>query len=169
MAEFQTSSVKIPEVFDGQTQVTQLILECISEGIVVADLEGRILLFNDAARSFLGAGSEDVPLAAWPKTYGLFPSDRITPFPHDQFPLAQAVRGETVPTVEIFVRNSGIPDGALLGVSAQPWRDGAGELRGASVAPPEPLRSPHAGPSRDSRTRRPRASPGWPRRSARPS
>jgi sigma-B regulation protein RsbU (phosphoserine phosphatase) len=130
VAEIQTSLGNTSAVFDGQAHVTQLILECISEGIVVADLEGRILLFNAAARRFLGAGPEDVPLAAWPETYGLFLWDRITPFPHDQLPLAQAVRGETDMDVEVFVRNSGVPDGASLSVSAQPWRDGAGQLRG---------------------------------------
>jgi sigma-B regulation protein RsbU (phosphoserine phosphatase) len=130
VAGVQSNSGNISEAFDGQTQVIQRILECISEGIVVADLEGRIVLFNDAARRLLGAGPVDIPLAAWTETYGLFLSDTISPFPHDQLPLAQAIRGETVIDAKVFVRNSGVPDGASLIVSAQPWKDGAGALRG---------------------------------------
>ena len=95
----------------GRARDIESILECIPQGIVVANREGRIVLFNDAARRILGAGPVDVPLEAWSATYGLFLPDQVTPYPHDQLPLVRAIRGEPVIDAEIFVRHSTAPEG----------------------------------------------------------
>lgn len=105
-------------------------LDAISLGIIVADREGQVHLFNDAARRMLGAGPVSVPLEAWVGTYGLFLPDRTTPYPHERFPLVRAIGGDTVADVEIFVRNPAVPEGALLVVNGTPWRDDTGVLHG---------------------------------------
>lgn len=130
MREIQRPQADDSAVLDGVTQLNQQIIEFISEGVIIADCKGGIIVFNSAARRCLGAGPEDVSLAAWPETYGLFEPDTVTRFPHEQFPLARALRGETVINVEVFVRNAGLPGGAALIMSAKPWEDGAGTLRG---------------------------------------
>ena len=72
------------------------LLECVAEGVVAADLEGRFVLFNSSAQRMLGLGPHDVPSAQRTATYGIFLEDTVTRFPPDQVPLARAIRGETV-------------------------------------------------------------------------
>jgi len=106
------------------------LLECVAEGVLAADLEGRFVLFNSSAQRMLGLGPLDVPSAAWPGTYGIFLEDTVTPFPPDQVPLARAIRGETVKDCLIHIRNPEVPDGLWINVSGTPLRDSSGVLYG---------------------------------------
>ena len=106
------------------------ILQTISDGIVVADLDGRFLVFNEAAEHILGVGMLEVAPDSWPKAYGLFLPDRTTPYPPDRLPLLRAIRGESVRDAEIFVCGPNQPDGAVISVTALPWRAPSGELLG---------------------------------------
>ncbi len=107
------------------------ILESVTDGLVVADLSGRFLLFNQAAERILGVGLTEAEPAAWTTTYGLFLPDAATPFPPEDLPLARALRGETVVDEEIFVRNPRLPEGTWISVNATPWKDTDGLALGA--------------------------------------
>jgi len=106
------------------------LLECVAEGVVAADLEGRFVLFNSSAQRMLGLGPHDVPSDQWTETYGIFLEDAVTPFPPDQVPLARAIRGETVKDCLVHIRNPKVPDGLWINVSGTPLRDKAGVLYG---------------------------------------
>jgi len=106
------------------------VLECISEGIVVVNRKGEILLFSHVARRILGAGPVDVPLEAWTATYGLFLPDRVTPYPHNRLPWVRASRGDSVLDAEIFVRSPMPSEGTSLIVQAMPLKDDADVLHG---------------------------------------
>lgn len=109
------------------------ILDSLADGVVVADREGRFLVFNPAAERLLGFGPLDVPAPGWSAAYGCFRPDTVTPFPADELPLARALKGETVEGVEIFLRNPGRPGGAWIVVSGAPLRDGGRRVQGAVV------------------------------------
>lgn len=113
-----------------RTRALEPILQTISDGIVVVDREGVFLIFNEAAERILGVGSSDAPPSAWPEVYGLFLPDQVTPYPPEHLPLVRASRGEAVRDVEIYVRGPHRPDGAVISVTAMPWRDPSGELLG---------------------------------------
>jgi sigma-B regulation protein RsbU (phosphoserine phosphatase) len=108
------------------------ILDSITEGVVVADARGRLVLFNPAAERMLGIGLVDVPPAEWTTRYGCFLPDRATPFPAGELPLARALRGETVTEVELYVKNAGT-NGASLSVSATPLHSRRGGVSGGVV------------------------------------
>ena len=95
---------------------------------------GRFLCFNAAAQRILGSGPVDATPSEWPQAYGFYLSDRRTLFPAAEFPLARAMRGESVPEVEIFVRNDGVPEGLWICASASPLTDEAGMLRGGILS-----------------------------------
>jgi len=113
-----------------RTQALEPILQTISDGIVVADIQGRFLVFNEAAERILGAGMLDVPPASWAEAYGLFLPDRVTPYPPERLPLIRAIQGETVRDTEIYVRGPGQPNGVVITITAQPWRAPSGGLLG---------------------------------------
>jgi PAS domain S-box-containing protein len=116
-----------------QKQLLQLILESIADGVVVADLNGKFLLFNAAAEQILGFGAVDGAPGHWADRYGTYLPDEKTPYPPDELPLVRAMRGESVDALELFVRNSKVPDGRLLSFRGRPLRTEGGMPQGGVV------------------------------------
>jgi PAS domain S-box-containing protein len=116
-----------------QTDILTSILNSIADGVVVADEQGRFVLWNPAADRIVGLGPMDKPTESWPEVYGLYDTDRVTPLPADQVPLARAIRGETVVGAELFVRNKSRRDGVMLSVNGTPLTDAGGEIKGGVV------------------------------------
>lgn len=113
-----------------QPETLESILDSIGDGVVVADQQGRFLVWNPAAEHILNMGPDNSAPDQWASHYGLFLADGKTPFPTDQLPLVRAIRGESVDTQEIFVRHERIPDGIWLSVTARPLRDAQGRVHG---------------------------------------
>ena len=105
------------------------VLESLGEGVVVADRDGKFVLFNPAAERILGMGATETGPAQWPETYGVFLPDAVTPFPAEEQPLARAIRGESSDDVEIFIRNPQVPAGVSISISGRPIYDAAGAIR----------------------------------------
>jgi len=108
-------------------------LASVADGVIVADTNGKFLLFNAAAERFVGMGATSDPPENWPKQYGAFHPDGVTPFSSDQLPLVRAMRGEDVDDVELFIRNANVPDGRLLSITGRPLRGEDGTLQGGVV------------------------------------
>jgi PAS domain S-box-containing protein len=117
-----------------QTALLQCVLDSIGEGLVAADEHGQLFLWNPAAEKIIGLGMATLPSEQWPEHYGFFMPGTLAPFPVEQIPLARAIQGEANTTAEIFVRNPGRPEGALIETNAQPLRDKNGRLRGGVIA-----------------------------------
>lgn len=124
---------EIEEQLKDQTAILESVLDNMSEGVLVSNVEGRLVDSNKAARQILGGGI--VPkLSEWPARYGLFLPDGITPFPANQLPLARALRGLASDNVHVLVSRPGAQDGQdsiWLSVSARPLRDDFGKTSGA--------------------------------------
>ncbi len=105
--------------------VLESILRQMSDAVIVADREHRLLVFNPAAERMFGVGAT--------RTYGLYLPDQVTLFPEDELPLARSIRGESVDDVEMFVRREQAPDGVWITVNGRPLRDAAGELAGGVI------------------------------------
>ncbi len=116
-----------------KTNLLQLILYSISDGIIVADEQGRFLVFNPAAEQIFGSGATDTSEDEWAQQYGLFLPDQVTLFPVEELPLSRAVRGEETKDVELFVRHAQAPDGCWVLVSGRPLRDELGRSQGGVV------------------------------------
>jgi PAS domain S-box-containing protein len=116
-----------------QKELLQLILESIADGVVVADSNGKFLLFNAAAEQVLGIGATDTMPDQWSDRYGSYLPDAVTLYPSDELPLVRAMRGENVDAAEVFTRNAKVPDGRLLSITGRPLRGEDGALRGGVV------------------------------------
>ncbi len=122
------------EALQTQTRILQSILDSMGDGVVVADGDGKFLVFNPAARKLLGvvrsfASESD----QWARYHGLFLPDTVTLYPAEQLPFMRAVRGESVDGAEIFVRPAGAAEGTWVSVTARPLREDDGEIRGGVV------------------------------------
>ncbi|HET9869059.1 MAG TPA: PAS domain S-box protein, partial [bacterium] len=113
-----------------KSELLDLVLKNIADGVVVADEKGRFLLFNPAAEKISGRPGEGAQPGQWTEQFGIFLPDGKTPFPESDNPLAQAVTGKATDNVEMFLRNPGHPEGIRVSVSSRPLKDEKGRIRG---------------------------------------
>ena len=113
-----------------QLDILQSVFGSMKEGVIVADEEGRFVMFNEAAEKMIGIGATDTGPGEWAATYGVYQTDNETPFPNDELPLVRAINGHAMDGVELTVRNPKKLEGVWLRISANPIRDEDGALRG---------------------------------------
>jgi PAS domain S-box-containing protein len=114
-----------------QENILRLLLDTISDGVLVVDAAGTVLLSNPAMERLvgqvrIGAGPDD-----WPHRDSAFRADGVTPMPRDELALARALGGETKEDAEEFFRPSGSEQGHWVSASAGPMRDEEGTILGA--------------------------------------
>jgi PAS domain S-box-containing protein len=116
-----------------QTRILHSILDSMADGVVVADREGKFILFNRAAERILGMGLTDAPPEQWSERYGTYRPDRVTPYATEELPLVRAMRGEEADGVEVFMRNPYLPEGIFISINGRPLKDDDGVLQGGVV------------------------------------
>ena len=116
-----------------QTHAMETIFNSISDGVVVADENGNFSIFNPSAERIVGIGGTDSGPDQWTKQYGIFFPDRVTPFPTGELPLVRAIQGEPSDEVEMFIRNSNVPEGVYISVSGRPLQDDSGWTKGGVI------------------------------------
>ena len=116
------------QALEQQTRILQSILNSMSDGVIVADEKGRFILFNPAAENILHCHLTEGPTETWSDRFGLHLPDTVTPYPADEFPLVQAIRGRAVEAADVFIRHAGVPEGLWVSVNATPLRDEEGVL-----------------------------------------
>jgi rsbT co-antagonist protein RsbR len=115
-----------------QAELFQTVIDQMSDGVILADPDGRFRIFNQASQRIFGP-NRDTAGAAWAEHYGMFRPDQQTRFPTEELPLAQALRGQESRDVEVFVRHPGAPDGLWITVNGRPLFDRAGQITGGLV------------------------------------
>jgi PAS domain S-box-containing protein len=113
-----------------QSGILQSILNSMSEGVMVADVEGQLIHINPAAQRLTGISPSDTTLADARQRYSLYRSDRVTPYPTQDEPLARAMQGEEVDEAEMFLRAAGSTEGLWTSTNARPLRDESGAVFG---------------------------------------
>ncbi len=136
IAQLQATTAQLAsseDKFRGQSNLLQLLIDSISDGIVAADENGNFVLFNPAAKNIFGLGSTDTLPDEWSGKYGLFLADTVTPYPAADIPLARAIRGESVDDVDVFTRHAAQPEGLWIKISGSPLKDETGAIKGGVV------------------------------------
>lgn len=121
------------EALRHQTRLVTSIITSMADGVIAADENGEIVLFNPAAASLVGNQIPSEFLSAGTRAdlgYKPFLPDQRTPYPLNEMPLRRAVQGETVNGLELFIRTTRRPDGFWLNQTARPMIDNDGLLRG---------------------------------------
>ena len=113
-----------------QNQLMETVFNSISDGVVVADENGKYVLFNPSAQAIVGMGATETPPDKWAEAYGVFYPDKVTLFPSDQLPLVQAIGGKKIDTTDLFIRNQHRPDGVLISINGSPLQDKKGNIKG---------------------------------------
>jgi PAS domain S-box-containing protein len=115
-----------------EQEFLNVLLDNVQAGIVACDAEGRLKLFNRAARSFHGIPEQPLPPDQWATQYDLYRADGETPMRVEDIPLYQAWRGQSVQNLEMMiVPKQGSP--RLLLASGQSIHTSDGKPQGAVV------------------------------------
>ncbi|MBY0550809.1 MAG: PAS domain S-box protein [Candidatus Obscuribacterales bacterium] len=93
------------EEMSRQRQLMQLVLNTMSDGIIVANKNGNFIIVNPAAEKMFGKLNDMAP-SEWSEHFQIYQADQKTLFSPSELPLAKAIAGESTDEVEIFVRNA---------------------------------------------------------------
>jgi PAS domain S-box-containing protein len=114
-------------------EILESILSNMGDAVIVADKDGKLLVFNPVAERFFGTRASESTPSEWSHRYGLYLPDKVTLFPQDQLPLVRSIRGEEVNNVEIFVRREKVGKGLWVRVSGRPLRGPNGDVLGGVI------------------------------------
>ncbi|MFF5233830.1 ATP-binding protein [Dactylosporangium sp. NPDC000521] len=101
-----------------QAGLLTTIVDSMSDGLAVVRGDGTWAMRNPAAVALLGGVTSGSGAIADPDHYGLFLPDG-TRLPQEEMAHTRALAGEDVHNAELLVRNSGVPDGRIVSVSAR--------------------------------------------------
>ena len=79
--------IKSEEALREQTRILRSVLDCMGEGVIVADRDFRLLLLNPAAARILGLKADLAELEPLNAPGRVYWPDRVTPFAADDLPL----------------------------------------------------------------------------------
>ena len=109
--------------------VLEAVLEHSPHGIIVSDVDGRLVLHNRASERIWAGSSTTGGIADWTKYRGFHPDGR--PYEASDWLMARCLAtGETIVNRETHFQRFDDSYGTLLG-SAAPIRDAAGKITGA--------------------------------------
>ena len=117
-----------------QNSLMDAIFNSISDGVIVANKDGKYVLFNKTAKEMAGQALEDVHIPQASEKFGLFRPENQEFFPTDELPLARALQGKYADNIEILIRNPQLPDGVHASISGRPIYDEKGSVTGAVAA-----------------------------------
>jgi diguanylate cyclase (GGDEF)-like protein/PAS domain S-box-containing protein len=116
-----------------RTELLDAILSTVDVGVVACSADGRLTMFNQAARDFHGLPPDAIDPALWAQHYDLFDADGVTRLEREQIPLFRALTGETIKDAAMVIAPKGRPPRTLL-ASGRPLIGSSGEPLGAVVA-----------------------------------
>lgn len=124
---------RIQQDLCSERDILRSILDNLVEGVVVANVQGKLLMFNAAAERLVGIGLLDTQPQEWPEAYGVYYGDCQTLYAWEELPLVRAINGQEVKNEQIFLKNPERPEGIWLSCNARPLRDEEGRLIGGVV------------------------------------
>jgi diguanylate cyclase (GGDEF)-like protein/PAS domain S-box-containing protein len=117
-----------------EQELLDAVLETVDAGVVACDADGRLTLFNRAARDFHGLDADSGPtMTDWPARHDWYGEDGCTPLAPEQLPHARVLRGERVRGAGLTIHVPGRPPRRLL-ANGRALQGAGGEPLGAVVA-----------------------------------
>jgi PAS domain S-box-containing protein len=133
MRKAVTPMLRKLEIEQNSRLVLDSVLNSIGSGVVVADLDGKFLLFNPAAERMLGIGATKTLPSQWSEIYGVYAADGVTQLAEEELPFVRAMKGESADSVRIFLRNANMAKGIWASFNIRPLIDEDGALQGGVV------------------------------------
>jgi signal transduction histidine kinase len=116
-----------------QKNILQSILDSMGDGVIVADAQANILLFNPAAERLMRAGLGRMTPDESAEPYHTYLPGTLTAYPTHEHPLLRAIRGEVFDGAEIFLRDSTRTESLWVSATGRPLIDENKNIQGGVV------------------------------------
>jgi signal transduction histidine kinase len=133
LAEYLRRLAEVQRTVRGRDRLIEVLLANAADGVLVLDAAGRVTRSNEAAEHLFGHPLAGLALDDWVVRGRFFLPDRSAPCTPDDFPPAQALRGEAVEEIELCFRSGGWPEEVWVGIRAHPIFGEHGQPAGAVV------------------------------------
>lgn len=110
----------ILKMFQNNQENIKRVFNNLTEGIIVADVNGKFLFFNDMADSILGLGLQQVNPAEWSEIYGCYSTDTVTPVPSEDLPLTKTIKNGQKYHQILYIKNHVKSEGVFIDISSSP-------------------------------------------------
>jgi diguanylate cyclase (GGDEF)-like protein/PAS domain S-box-containing protein len=126
-----TEQLNLKHSLQRQTEILQMILNGMSEGVIVCNAERELILVNRSAEQLLKMEAEVFNIPELAQKYDWLQSDGCTPYPAENRPLLRALHGEKVAEFEATLRRIDQNLNIVVNCSSAPLRDEEGKIVGA--------------------------------------
>ena len=109
------------------------VLNSISDGVIVADGNGKFLIVNPAAERIGGLDLDQTSPQNWAAVYQCYLSEEKTQPSNSDLPLARAIRGESTRDQEMTIKFPNLAEPVCVNVDGSPLGPEAGIVGGGGV------------------------------------
>ena len=114
-------------------QKLRLILENISDGVIVADINKNVLMANDMANTLFGVEEDEKMTADFSSYYELYLPDEKTVFPSQNLPIDRALKGDATDDIDVVFWNPEAQEKKRMLLSGRPIVDQKKEVIAAVI------------------------------------
>ena len=124
--------VAIDELYENEEKL-RLILENISEGIIVANVDKKIILANDMANAFFGTKDDTEISPNLINHFEIYYPDEKTIFPSQNLPMYRALKGETTNDIDLVLWDPNTHEKRRVLIGGKPLMDQNNQVVAAVV------------------------------------
>lgn len=130
-----TEHVAMEHAMRDNQELLKLILDSLTDGVLVADCQGKWVLENQACHDMIHAMAVSVGMEEWAEVFQCYHPDEKTLFTLDELPLYRAIRGLSSDDVEMLALNRGESTNRFIRllISGRPLYDGQNKLVGGLI------------------------------------
>ena len=114
-------------------QKLRLILENISDGVIVADTNKNVLMANEMANTLFGVEEDEKMTADFSTYYELYLPDEKTVFPSQNLPMERALKGNATDDIDVVFWNPEVQEKKRMLLSGRPILDQKKEVIAAVI------------------------------------
>ncbi len=118
------------EALRQQTEILQSILNSMGDGVIVADSDGKILLFNPEAERLVHKGLGEISLEDWLQRQQTYIPDVLAAHPMTEHPLLQTIHGKEIDGAEMLLGGDATHAAVWLACTGRPLIGRDGKIRG---------------------------------------
>lgn len=93
-----------PELDFQREQLLETVLDTINVGVIACDSEGKLILFNKAAKKWHGVAAENIPQSEYARYYNLYEPDGKTLFRTEDIPLINMLQEGVIRKKEMIIK-----------------------------------------------------------------
>jgi PAS domain S-box-containing protein len=114
-------------------QCFQKVFDEINAGVLIVSNEYKMLYMNQKAQQLLGTETVTDSYQNWPSFFHIYTPDKQSMLSAEQLPFYQAIHGEGVTNLELFVANPSMKDGTYINANSVSIKDEKNTILGAIV------------------------------------